>query len=112
MTRKQKFFTLLVLLAFLLSLLLLPLPSRSEETDKQVVLLVVSNGTEEKLVVPQAVVILRLAPISGETSKAPLSNGDRMVCHPYGYKDANQIDHAGFRCGSDIYAIVGIRYKP
>src|SRR5260221_12107863 len=112
MSFRQKLTIGLMLILFLIVLFLFPLPGKSESTDLQVVLTVVSNGAEEKLVVPKAVVILRLAPISGETSKAPLPNGALMICRPYGYKDENQIDHAGFKCGSDIYAIAGIRYKP
>ena len=105
------FFGLLWIILFYILVFLFPPPTKSEVLSNQVVLQVVSNGSEEKLVVPKAVVILRLAPISGDTAKAPLSNGDLLVCHPYGFKDDKQNDHAGFKCGNDIYVIAGIRYQ-
>jgi len=112
--KKEKLSVLIVLVFFVLALLFLSLPAKSEEVNtqnKQVVLQVVSNGSEEKLVVPKQTVILRLTPISGDTAKAPLAKGDLIVCQPSGFKDQNGIDHAGFKCGNDLYAIAGIRYQ-
>ena len=111
MNKKEKVAVILILIAFVLSLFFLSLPAKSEDVNKQVVLQVVSNGSEEKLVVPKQTVILRLTPISGDTAKAPLAKGDLIVCQPSGFKDQNGIDHAGFKCGNDLYAIAGIRYQ-
>lgn len=103
--------TLLIILAlYLIVALLLPLPAKSDN-GPQIVLQVVSNGTEEKLVVPHAVVILRIAPRSGPTAKTPLSNGDTMICRAYDYQDESHITHAGFKCGEDLYVLMGIRYQ-
>jgi hypothetical protein len=82
----------------------------AQEHKQQVVLQVASNGTAEKLVVPRAIVVLRLLPLTGDTSKTPLGYGDLMICHPYDFKDDQQIQHSGFKCGSDVYAIVSIQY--
>ena len=84
--------------------------ARAQEHKQQIALQVVSNGTAEKLVVPKGSVILRLVPVSGPSAKAPLAQGDYMICHPYDFKDDQQIQHSGFRCGSDVYAIMAIQY--
>ncbi len=111
MNKKEKIAVLIVLVLFVLTLFFLTLPAKSEEINKQVVLQVVSDGSEEKLVVPKQTVILRLTPVSGDTAKAPLAKGDLIVCRPAGFKDQNGTDHAGFKCGNDLYAIAGIRYQ-
>jgi hypothetical protein len=98
-----------IILVLLLVLLLFPLPSRSDEVNQQVVLQVVSNGTEQKLIVPKATVVLRLIPVSGPTAHTPLSRGDNMICRVNDIKDETG-NHAGFKCGSDVYVIASIRY--
>lgn len=98
------------IIVFLLVLLLFPLPSKPDTIDQQVVLQVTSNGTEDKLVTPKAIVVLRLSPLSGPTAKTPLSRGDMMICRTYDFVDEQHIPHAGFKCGTDVYVINGIRY--
>ena len=113
MTRLKLFLIILiVILLYVIAALLLPLPSKGDEKNPQVVLEVVSNGTEEKLVVAKAVVILRIAPTSGPTAKTPLSRGDKMICRPANFEDEiNHVFHTGFKCGEDTYILMGIRYQ-
>lgn len=102
-----------IILIFAMALMLFSLlfkRAKADNVDQQIVLQVANTGTTDKFVISKATVVLRLVPISGETAKAPLNNGDMMICRVYDFQDENHIQHAGFKCGSDIYVVAGIRY--
>jgi hypothetical protein len=76
-----------------------------KQQNSQFAFQVVSEGTEKKLVIPRAAVVIELIPLSGPTVKAPLNRGDFMLCRQFDFVDEEKILHTGLQCGSDEYAI-------
>lgn len=82
-----------------------------EKQSQQFAFTVVSDGTENRLVVPRATTVMELVPLSGPTSKAPVSRGDFMLCRQFDWRDQEQILHTGLKCGSDTYAIAKFGFE-
>lgn len=77
----------------------------ANEKQPQFAFQVISDGTENRLVVPRAITVIELIPLSGPTSKAPVSRGDFMLCRLFDWRDEEKVLHAGLKCGSDVYGI-------
>jgi hypothetical protein len=89
------------------------IPPTDPKYGTQIAMIVDRTEDTKKIVIPQAIVWYRFAPLSGPTAKAPLSKGDIMLCNAFDMKDQEGGMHIAERCGEDVYLVdsVGMRVK-
>jgi hypothetical protein len=83
----------------------------ASEKQPQFAFQVRSIGTENKIVIPRATIVIELIPLYGPTSKAPMNRGDYMLCHQFDWRDQEQVLHTGLKCGADVYAIAKFGFE-